>query len=58
MTLRSQRAQLLLNIAQLTAQGGQVELRRCGRAQRLCVHVDRHASAYGEAADYFIVYGY
>ncbi len=56
--LRAQRAQLLSGIAQLTAAGGRIELRRCGQAQRLCVHVDRHSPAYGEAADYFILSGY
>lgn len=56
--LRAQRAQLLSGIAQLSAAGGRVQLRHCGQAQRLCVHIDRHAPAYGEAADYFVVKGY
>jgi hypothetical protein len=57
-SLRTQRAQLLSNIAQLHAAGAHIELRRCGPAQRLCVHVDRRAPAYGDAADYLIVNGY
>jgi hypothetical protein len=58
--LRTQRAQLLSDIAQLHAAGAgaRIELRHCGQARRLCVHVDRRAPAYGDAADYLIVNGY
>ena len=55
---RSQRDQLLTQIARLKAQGGGLEWRRCGESQRLCVRVDRKAPAYGEAADYFVAAGY
>lgn len=56
--LRAQRAQLVSGIAQLSAAGGRIQLRHCGRARRLCVRVDLHAQAYGESADYLIVKGY
>jgi hypothetical protein len=56
--LRGRRDDLSANIARLHEQGGRVQLRRCGAAQRLCVRVDRAAPAYGEAADYRIVQGY
>jgi Tfp pilus assembly protein PilN len=57
-TLRATRDELSTNIAQLTQQGGRVELRHCGAARRLCVHVDRGAPPYGEASDYLVVKGY
>jgi hypothetical protein len=56
--LRATRAELSTHIAQLTQQGGRVELRHCGAARRLCVHVDRGAPPYGEASDYLVVKGY
>ncbi len=56
--LRAQRAQLAAGVAQLTASGGRLQLRRCGSARRLCVRVDRQAPVYGEAADFLIVKGY
>jgi hypothetical protein len=56
--LRATRAELSANIAQLTQQGGRLELRHCGAARRLCVHVDRGAPPYGEASDYLVVKGY
>ena len=56
--LRSKRAELASNIAGLEQHGGRIELRRCGAADRLCVRIDRHAPAYGEAADYLVVRGY
>src|SRR5205807_751066 len=56
--LRATRAELSTHIAQLTQQGGRVELRHCGAARRLCVHVDRGAPTYGEASDYLVVKGY
>jgi len=56
--LSSKREALTTNIARLSREGGNVELRRCGTARRLCVRVDREAPAYGEAGDFFVVRGY
>jgi hypothetical protein len=56
--LGAARDQLTANIARLAQQGGRVELRHCGAAQRLCVRVDRSAPPYGEAADFRVVKGY
>ena len=57
-SLRATREELTANIARLTREGGQVELRQCGAARRLCVRVDRGAPPYGEASDYRVVKGY
>jgi hypothetical protein len=57
-SLRTTRAQLVADIARLTAQGGRVQLRRCGSAQRLCVRVERAGPAYGDGADFLVVKGY
>jgi hypothetical protein len=56
--LAAKRDELAVNIVRLTHQGGNVELRRCGASQRLCVHIDRGAPAYGESGDYLVVKGY
>lgn len=56
--LRLKREQLLTAIDTLQQRGGLVDLRRCGTVQRWCVRVDRHAPAYGEQADYFVIKGY
>jgi hypothetical protein len=56
--LRATRAELRANVAQLSAQGGRVQLRHCGDAQRLCVRVERTAPRYGEGGEYAIVQGY
>ena len=56
--LRATRSELSSHVAQLIQQGGRVELRHCGAARRLCVHVDRGAPTYGEASDYLVVKGY
>ena len=56
--LSARREELATRVAQLTHEGGQIELRRCGSAQRLCVRVDRQAPAYGEAGDFRVVKGY
>lgn len=50
--------QLNAGVAQLTRQGGRIELQRCGAAQRLCVRVDRKSPFYGENADYIVLKGY
>jgi len=56
--LGAERERLTANIARLSQQGGRLELRRCGAAQRLCVRVDRSAPFYGDAADFLVVRGY
>ena len=56
--LRSRRDELVDSVAALERRGGRIELRRCGAAQRLCVHVDRAAPTYGEKADYYVIAGY
>jgi hypothetical protein len=56
--LVAQRNQLTTNVRLLTQQGGQIEIRHCGRAQRLCVRIDRSAPPYGEAADFRVIMGY
>src|SRR5204863_4608 len=56
--VRATRSELSSNVALLIQQGGRVELRHCGAARRLCVHVDRGAPTYGEASDYLVVKGY
>lgn len=56
--LRARYSGLRSNIATLEAQGGGVELRRCGEGARLCVRVDRTAPAYGERSDFLVVKGY
>jgi hypothetical protein len=52
------RDELTASIARLTRQGGNVELRRCGSTQRLCVRIDRGAPVYGERGDFLVVKGY
>lgn len=56
--LRAERDALATNIARLSEQGGQTQLRHCGAQRRLCVRVDRAAPAYGEGGDYLVVQGY
>jgi hypothetical protein len=56
--LGARRDELTANIARLARQGGNVELRRCGAAQRLCVRVDRSAPHYGESGEFLVVKGY
>ena len=56
--LRARRDELATNVERLNRQGGRVELRQCGQAQRLCVHVDRGAPAYGEHGEFLVVKGY
>lgn len=50
--------QLSARATQLTREGGRMELRHCGAANRLCVRVDRKAPLYGDSADYMVVMGY
>ena len=56
--LSSKRDALTADIARLAREGGHVELRHCGAAQRLCVRVDRGAPTYGEGGDFLVVRGY
>jgi hypothetical protein len=55
--LSARRDALETAVARLKAQGGEMEWRRCGGAQRLCVRVDRRAGAFGENGDFLIVKG-
>ena len=48
--LGARREELTANIERLTRQGGNVDLRYCGQAQRLCVRVDRSAPSYANVA--------
>jgi len=57
-SLTARRNELSANIARLSGQGGNVELRHCGSARRLCVRVERSAPAYGVAGDFLVVKGY
>jgi len=50
--------QLSAGIARLSREGGRMDLRHCGEANRLCVRVDRKTPFYGESADYAVVKGY
>jgi hypothetical protein len=50
--------QLSAGIARLSREGGRIDLRHCGEANRLCVRIDRKTPFYGENADYAVVKGY
>ncbi len=50
--------QLSVRVAQLSSEGGRMDLRHCGPENRLCVRVDRKSAFYGASADYMIVKGY
>jgi hypothetical protein len=50
--------QLSARVSQLSREGGRIDLRHCGEANRLCVRVDRKSPFYGETADYVILKGY
>jgi hypothetical protein len=56
--LRATRDQLSADITRLRRDGGAVDLKRCGPAQRLCARVDRAAPRCGAAADYVVLEGY
>ena len=56
--LAARRDELAANIARFSRQGGNVELRQCGTAQRLCVRVERSAPAYGATGDFMILKGH
>lgn len=55
--LSARRDALEASVARLKAQGGELEWRHCGGAQRLCIRVDRKAGAFGESGDFLIVKG-
>ena len=57
-TLGAQRDELAANVARLSRQGGNLDLRHCGATQRLCVRIERSAPAYGAAGDFLVVKGY
>jgi len=57
-TLRARRDRLAEEISSLEQQGGRIELRRCGAADRLCVRVDRDEPSPGAAADFLVVKGH
>ncbi len=50
--------QLSAAVAQLSREGGRIELRHCGAANRLCVRIDRKSPFYGESADFMVLKGY
>jgi len=50
--------QLSAGVAQLSREGGRIDLRHCGERNRLCVRVERKAPFYGETGDYMILKGY
>jgi len=50
--------QLSAAVAQLSREGGRIELRRCGAANRLCARIDRKSPLYGESADFMVLEGY
>ena len=56
--LGAKRDELAANVARLSRQGGNLDLRHCGATQRLCVRIERSAPAYGAAGDFLIVKGY
>jgi DNA-directed RNA polymerase subunit H (RpoH/RPB5) len=50
--------QLSVRTAQLSREGGRMDIKHCGAASRLCVRIDRRSPVYGESSDYMIVMGY
>lgn len=57
-TLNARREALETEIERLKAEGGAMELRRCGALHRLCVRIDRRAGTFGETGDFLVVRGY
>ncbi|HEY6456125.1 MAG TPA: hypothetical protein VIY90_12700 [Steroidobacteraceae bacterium] len=55
---RQTRDQLSAAVAQLSREGGRIELRHCGSASRLCVRIDRKSPFYGDSADFMVLKGY
>jgi hypothetical protein len=56
--LRAEQARLAASVAELSEVGGQLQMRRCGVQQRLCVRVDLTAPSYGKSGDFMILKGY
>jgi hypothetical protein len=50
--------ELSAGIARVSREGGRIELRHCGEANRLCARIDRKAPFYGENSDYAVLKGY
>jgi len=50
--------QLSAGVARLSREGGRIQLRHCGEANRLCVRVDRKSPFYGENGEYMVLKGY
>jgi hypothetical protein len=50
--------QLSAGITRMSREGGRIDLRHCGEANRLCVRVERKAPFYGENSDYAVLKGY
>ncbi len=50
--------QLSAGAAQLSREGGRIELRHCGATNRLCVRIDRKSPFYGDSADFMVLKGY
>ena len=50
--------QLSAGVAELSRQGGRIELRHCGATDRLCARIDRKSPFYGENGDYMVLKGY
>ncbi len=50
--------QLSAAVAQLAREGGHIELRHCGTANRLCVRIDRKSPFYGESGDFMVLRDY
>ena len=51
-------AQLSAGVAQLSREGGRIQLRHCGQAKRLCARVDRKSPFYGDDGEYMVLKGY
>jgi hypothetical protein len=56
--MRAERAQLAAALQLLRQQGGRIDLRRCGVAQRWCVRIDAQAPGFGEHGEYRVIGGY
>lgn len=56
--LRAEQASLAGSIAELSRLGGQMQMRRCGPEERLCIRVDLKAPTYGATGDFLVVKGY
>ncbi len=55
--LRTERDELVSNIAVANQRGARADLRRCGTGH-VCVRVDLGAPRYGESSDYMVIKGY